>query len=162
MTRLTRRAAIAGIAASPILAVGGLAARVADPVLAAIAAHRAAAQEYLAACDAYCDLIERAEFAARLPQAGMSVIVCDGSTAQTLRGATAAELRINSSHMAMIAAETMLARTPPRTAEGTAALMRYVRMDGKDGRVLPSAADWRTRGIIVNDADEQADADACA
>jgi hypothetical protein len=129
MTYLSRRAVISGAAALPVLAM--TVGPISDPVIAAIAAHRAATGEYLAACESY--------------QATVDMIVTEHATEETRHGWTAAELRIQTAHETMIAAEGTLARTAPTTAAGIAALMLYATANGEP--VVPSAADWRTRGI---------------
>ncbi len=137
MIHLSRRAVISAAATLPVLAVIKPAAGpISDPVIAAIAAHRAAAGDYLAACESN--------------QATMEMIVTEYATEETRHGWTAAELRIQTAHETMIAAERTLARTAPTTAEGTAALMRYATANGEP--MVPSAADWRTRGISQSDA----------
>jgi hypothetical protein len=109
MALFTRRSVIVGVAALPVLAVVKTSAgSMADPIIAAIVAHRAALIEFLAARDAYGDLLEEHERRAISGTRSATEVTCYGFTAAELRLQTAAELRMQLACEAMIAAERTL------------------------------------------------------
>jgi hypothetical protein len=109
MALFTRRSVIAGVAALPVLAVVKTSAgSMADPISAAIVAHRAAQKEFLAVRDAYCDLLKEHERLAISGTRSATEVTRWGFTAAELRLQTAAELRMQLACEAMIAAERTL------------------------------------------------------
>ena len=107
MVPLTRRTVIVGVAASPALAKTFFDS-IADPIAAAIVAHRAAVEEYLAACDAYEELLNEHERLASSGTRSATDVTWHGFTAAEVRLQTAAELRLQFAAEAMMAAEKKL------------------------------------------------------
>jgi hypothetical protein len=116
MALFTRRSVIAGVAALPVFAVVKTSAgSMADPIIAAIVARRAARNEFLAARDAflaerdaYCDLLKEHERLAISGTRSATEVTRYGFTTAELRLQTAAELRMQLACEAMIAAERTL------------------------------------------------------